>query len=543
LQCRINQGIALYLHPDIALFGDEFRLALNLEIEGDLFDDDNFRTKVQTHCIDWKEAVMKKISFILLVIVIAFSILWFYSNSSKKPFISLFPIEHYNQNLSDWIKPTDPHYEELLMTKENQEARFTEFKQRYFGDLSPWDLSSIEKLISGDSSKNIKNTVIQHLEAFSNEGKSEKELNYALNFRHTSRTWIKNLESKSNLSQFDHITPTASHRGITIAHSQARILPTQDPSFHHFSIAGEGYPFDNLQSALVWAGTPVYILGETLDKEWVLVQTPNLQAWIRRSEIALVDDNFIAQWRQAADKQLIAITETQIPIIDQEQSNFWNSGYLGMVFPGENLNQSWRIMIPVPDEQGKAHIHFALIKRNQGNAMPIPPTPHEFTHIMQQLIGRLYGWGGLYLYNDCASELKNLFTPFGIWIPMHSSDQVNPKLYPIKVVDLTTKKPEERLNYLIENGRPFMTIVYVGGHVILYLGTYPNPDDPQHKPVALTYQDVWSLKPYNPPAQKDRRAIIGRSVLLPILLTYPEDPGVASDAALKYFILGFLNSD
>lgn len=485
---------------------------------------------------------MKKYLYILLIIfLLGASVFWIHAHYVQKPFISLFPIEHYDQNFDHWIKPTSPHYDEALLSKSAQDARFLDFKRHYFGDLSPWDLSAMKIKVANGFENEIKIEIAKNLRAFINDKKSANQLSYRLNHRLTTETWIKDIEHKINLSQFDHLKIDPSRRAIMITNSQARALPTEEPSFHHYTFAGEGFPFDNLEDSLVWAGTPLSILGETLDKAWILAQTPNIQAWIRRSDIALIDETFISQWQKAADKQLIAITDTQTPIIDEENHIFWNSGYLGMIFPGEEENQSWRIMIPVRDEHGNAKIHFSILTQDQAKKVPVLATPKEFISLMKKLIGRTYGWGGLYSNNDCASELKNLMTPFGIWVPMHSFDQVNPKAYSVKVVDLSNESPKARLNYLKEQGHPFMTILYVGGHVILYLGTYPNPDDPKHQLVALTYQDVWGLKPFNPPTGKDRRAIIGGSVLLPILLSYPEDRGVASDAGLKYFQLGFLN--
>lgn len=474
--------------------------------------------------------------------MIIVSILWAKWKHTEKPFISLFPIGHYNQNFSDWINPSNPIYEKRVLSQEKQSARYEDFKKRNFGDVSPWNISHIEKVISQGSTNDIKSSIVKNIEKISNKNKSGKELNYAENFRLLTSSWVKEMEKKCNVSQFDHLRISVDQRAIIVAHSQGRELPTEEVSYHHYTFAGEGYPFDTLQNALIWAGTPVYVLGESEQGDWVFVQTPSIRAWIKSTDIARVDDNFISQWQQAAEKQLMAIVDTEIPILDEEGNKFWNSGFIGMVFPGSQEGEKWRIMIPVRDEHGKAQIHFALLLKMQASVMPLVPTPRQFIAVMQKLIGRPYGWGGLYLLNDCASELKNLFTPFGIWLPMHSSDQVNPELYSVKIEDLAKEEPEARLEYLQTYGDPFMTIVYIGGHVVLYLGTYPNPNDPQHHPVALTYQNVWKLSPNNPAPGKDRRSIIGKAVLLPILPYYPEDPGVASDINYHYFTLGFLDS-
>ena len=211
-----------------------------------------------------------------------------------------------------------------------------------------------------------------------------------------------------------------------------------------------------------------------------------------------------------------------------------------MVFPGEKQRNGWHILLPVRDEQGRARIHHATIPTSAASAMPVITSSREFVTLISKLIHRPYGWGGMYFYNDCASELKNLFTPFGVWLPAHSSEQINPHSYPVKIVDLSKSSRDARLQFLSREGLPFLTIINDGEHVLLYLGTYANPDDPKHLPVALSYQNVWGLHPRNPAPGKDHRSVIGGSVLLPILPFYPEDRGAASDADYNVFIAVFL---
>jgi hypothetical protein len=92
----------------------------------------------------------------------------------------------------------------------------------------------------------------------------------------------------------------------------------------------------------------------------------------------------------------------------------------------------------------------------------------------------------------------------------------------------------ERLNALTTQGHPAMTIIYIGGHVMLYLGNYKH--DGQEL-VAATYQNIWGLSPPN----KDKRYIIGQSVLFPLLNYYPEYPDAKSLANSSSFKLIFLD--
>jgi cell wall-associated NlpC family hydrolase len=58
-----------------------------------------------------------------------------------------------------------------------------------------------------------------------------------------------------------------------------------------------------------------------------------------------------------------------------------------------------------------------------------------------ELIGEAYGWGGLYQNRDCSAMVRDMFSPFGIWLPRHSEDQAREGG---EFIDLTTFSPEEK---------------------------------------------------------------------------------------------------
>ena len=93
---------------------------------------------------------------------------------------------------------------------------------------------------------------------------------------------------------------------------------------------------------------------------------------------------------------------------------------------------------------------------------------------------------------------------------------------------------KDRVAYLIKHGRPWITIVYIGNHIFLYLGNYSNAAKAS---IPLTYQNIWALKPLD----ESRRSIIGKSVILPLVENYPEDPTLNSQANTDNFQMIFLD--
>jgi hypothetical protein len=55
--------------------------------------------------------------------------------------------------------------------------------------------------------------------------------------------------------------------------------------------------------------------------------------------------------------------------------------------------------------------------------------------------------------------------------------------------------------------------------------------------MALTYQNLWGLSPTPP----NRRSVVGKAVLFPMLLQYPEDSSLRSLAGGGYFQVSFLD--
>ena len=280
----------------------------------------------------------------------------------------------------------------------------------------------------------------------------------------------------------------------------------------------------------LWAGTPVYIIGETRDKAWLLVLTPDYIGWVKSSGIARASITFVNQWEAAAKNKLAAITHTQTSLTD-ENGQFLFSAYVGSVFPAIETDKGIKLILPIAGKDHYAVITTTSVSHHDATVMPFTVTPHHLADIINTLIGRPYGWGNMYFYNDCSAELKSLFTPFGIWLPRHSSHQPTVG----KMVDMTSYTPTQRLSWLKENGHPFLTIIYIGGHVVLYIGNYSSTND--HSLMAMTYQNIWGLSPYPP----ERRSVIGQSVLFPMLLQYPEDSSLTSLAAKKFFQASYLD--
>jgi NLPC_P60 stabilising domain, N term/SH3 domain (SH3b1 type)/SH3 domain of SH3b2 type/NlpC/P60 family len=475
--------------------------------------------------------------------------------------VTLFPIAGYDQNVDHWLDPDSPDYDRPFLSPADQQAHFRALYARYFGTganaPSPWNAAYITMRVYRQQGADIAALQQRRVERFDNTGKSGAALGYGENFRAHDKAWIETIARNMNLAQFtQNALYQPERRAIAAGNLMVRELPTTDPSFYDHRLAGEGYPFDNLQISAVRPGTPLYLLGGSVDGAWFYVQTPDVQGWVRSEGVALADDRFVDTWRAATARALGAVRVASAPVRDS-RGVFRFDAPAGTMLPlsavksdaqqaaasagapvaanasaPDNINAAaaLTVLVPARDVDGRAIIRTATLNDAQIAPMPLAATPRHLAMLMKTLIGRPYGWGNSGLYNDCSSELQSIFAVFGVWLPRHSSTQMSAG----SMTDLSSSTPAQRLDYLAQHGVPLRTLIYIGGHVMLYIGNTTR----NGVAVPVVYQDVWGLRP----ADNSRRAVIGGSVILPLFEHIAEDVTLQSLAATPTFQISILGT-
>lgn len=442
-----------------------------------------------------------------------------------------FSITPYSQTISDYLPPNDNDYSVSLLKPEHQKSQLQQFYTHYYSSdasgLSPWSDELVKSVLPI-----VKTKELELLDNYNNQNKPLEARHYGENFKEHDEGWWNKIRQNMDLNALDAIAFKAENKAIAVSNTMARGLPELAPDFHHASLPGEGFPFDNLQESAIWAGTPLYVISTSQDKAWSLVLTPDAYfAWVSSRDIAYVSGAFIHQWQSQAQSGLIAITETEASVLDAQQQ-FQFTGYIGAVFPYEQQQGEYTsILIPTKNTTNQAVIKTALVRTSAVGLMPLPASKKNFAKIIKQLKHRPYGWGGAFLYNDCSQEMKSIFTPFGIWLPRNSSNQARLN----STLDLSKQSVESRINALTTTGHPLMTIIFNGGHVMLYVGKNYK-DNLSADPI--TYQNIWGLQNTN----GTNRYVIGQSVFLPLIRYFPEQPDIKSQANRAYFKLIYLDA-
>ncbi|WP_448868841.1 SH3 domain-containing protein [Enterobacter ludwigii] len=437
------------------------------------------------------------------------------------PTKSLFPLGNYPQSVDKWLPP-GPDSHVPVMGNTAQQRHFSDLKSRYFGmdadEKSPWNPSYIASVLSQGTEADRDAGIRKYL--------GGQSVSWGENFRVHPENWKQQVRNNATTSVDRVYRP--SERGIAVRETLVRVLPTADPAYDDPRQAGQGYPFDNLQMSSVRPGTPVYVLATSRDKRWKYVLSPTVTGWVRSEDIAGVDQQFVTEWLTLADKNLGAFIKE--PVSVHERGQYYFTARPGTILPFRNRQPGFfDVTVPVRKSDGRAQIRHVRLREDEFVAMPWKMTPGNMAVLMKSMSGSPYGWGNYNFYNDCSAEMRSLMMPFGIFLPRNSAAQIQSVT---RIVDLSQEDTRARLRYLTEHGRPFATLVYIPGHIMLYIGnTVINGQN-----VPMTYQNIWGLRP----ADSDSRSIIGGAVFLPLLASYPENPGLVSLAGKAQLKLGFI---
>lgn len=303
---------------------------------------------------------------------------------------------------------------------------------------------------------------------------------YGLNFKPTKDEWFNELQTNANTSAFG----TLSLPAITTANTSLRNLPTDEPIFINPARAGEGYPFDYLQLSTISIGTPVLLSHYSLDRAWAFVGSDNAWAWIKANDIQILSHK---EAKELTSSNFITITKDRSAVYD-EDGNFLFFGRIGAILPFAKQDEY--------KFYGQIHTRAGVkkyeISKQISATYPLIFNDQNIKKLASSMLEQPYGWGGFGDNRDCSLFTQDFLGGFGIWLPRNSRAQSKIG----RQISLENLSNEEKIRKIKDEALPYMTLLHLPGHIMLYAGT---KDD---KPIAI--HDMWGLKTKN-----DGRALVG----------------------------------
>jgi cell wall-associated NlpC family hydrolase len=367
--------------------------------------------------------------------------------------------------------------ETRMMDPQEQKQRDQEYNNRHF---SPWRLNQPRSSLDN---------IVFEFEKY------ERNRGYGKNGRKHGPDWIKRLRANARLRD----DPGADYLAITIRHSSLRALPTGEAHFNSSEQALSGHPFDNLQATAVMVNTPVFISHVSRDKKWVWAETGYYFGWLRDRDVAALPADFLKSWETG---RYAVIVRDKTPLYDAE-GLFLFRVPLGAVFPMVNDGPAGvEILVAVADTDRRAVLKKVTLPKDAAAAKPVPMTAGQMARVANELINEPYGWGGLNGNRDCSAMIRDLFAPFGVWLPRNSTEQA---LEGGTFIDLSALSAQEKEKKIISQGIPYLTLLWRKGHIMLYMGT--------HNGKPLVFHNLWGISTSGTIPGRRGKLIVGHAAI------------------------------
>ncbi|WP_131130563.1 SH3 domain-containing C40 family peptidase [Helicobacter pylori] len=279
--------------------------------------------------------------------------------------------------------------------------------------------------------------------------------------------------------------PSAKIKAVVVRDSDVRAVPTNKPYY----LSQKGYPFDRYQNSLIFQGTPVLITHFNLDKTYAHIQSSFVYGWIKVSDLAYMRDKDIELLTKL--KNYVMPIKDKIPLYT-DYGDFYTDARVGELFAlipqSQNASQNpqkkeLKAYGFLRDAKGYAALQSVILDEKDFFVFPKAFNSENMAYFIDTMLGQKYGWGGLLGNRDCSAFTRDSFANFGILLPRNSYAQSR---YANNYVDLSSMKAKEKEDYILKNATPFGTLIYLKGHIMLYLGTY------NHQ--AIVAHSIWSVQ-------------------------------------------------
>jgi len=395
------------------------------------------------------------------------------------------------------IKQDPTPFTEQIITMSNEEQLEydRQYNEKFF---EPWTMNAIT-LSKGEETWQFKYA---------------KEKTYREDGSPIPKSWYDQQIQNSNFDSANSL----SQAGITLRHTNLKLYPSNQGIYYDPKRTGEGFPFDYNQNSSVHINTPLMLSHYSLDREWVYAQTSFAAGWIHSKDVALVSPEFQNEFQ---NNHYAITVKDNLQLLND--SGYISLVKMGSIFPVDPTTKKY--LIAKKDEKGFAYLDKVTVNDVDIIAYkPIKFNPYNIAYISKQLVGEPYGWGGKLETRDCSALTRDFFSPFGIYLSRNSRQQARDgnEFISLKGLDASSKQQT-----ILNNAKPFRSMLFVPGHITLYLG------EKKGEPIIL--HNYWGVR-----LKDGTKRIMGRAI---ITTTKPgaERPDVRKSSMLINTLTGIVN--
>ncbi len=252
--------------------------------------------------------------------------------------------------------------------------------------------------------------------------------------------------------------------GIVVNHAGVRQYPTSVPGYHDTAVE-----LDRFQVTDLCIGNPVAILHQSLDGDFLFVESPIALGWIAAGDIAIADRETIRGI--AGNDTFLMAAGDKVPVYgDPSFQHFARYLYFSATMPLLSHDSTcYTVNMPQRASDGSLETVPGYIKPDAD--VHIGYLPYTKKTILTQffkLLGTPYGWHGQDDKRDCAGTLRVLFRCCGIVTGRSVGTASDHRI----TIDrnLSTEERSSKIGSI----EPVITVASDPGHVVLFLGRAHN---------------------------------------------------------------------
>ncbi len=303
---------------------------------------------------------------------------------------------------------------------------------------------------------------------------------YFFNKQIIPQSWFEKGVENANISALG----TVNQKALVVKNTLVKNFPTQDAILKNPFKEGEGIPFDYAIDSVLNSGSAVLISHFTKDRRYAFLRYEGGFGFVEREAL-----EFFNEKRAKIYENLNFITPLfeRMPVFTENESFFFETR-VGAIYPYYKSDENFYY--------GKIGQHKYKIAKDKAAIFPLEFSDANLKHQLSKLLNLPYGWGGYGFERDCSLLTRDLFAPFGIYMPRNSLAQNNAFTH----FDISFLSKDQKKELLKKFAKPYLTLLYLKGHIMLYAGSFEGKE--------LAIHSIWGLR-----KSESKRLLIGRAVI------------------------------
>jgi hypothetical protein len=253
--------------------------------------------------------------------------------------------------------------------------------------------------------------------------------------------------------------------GLIVRYTNQRIFPTTAALY----VTKHDRDFDALQNSALDIGTPVAVMHATLDGQWYYVIDQLNAGWVPAEAVALCTLEELQRFTDA--EPFAVVTRAKGALFrDAGMRIYHDYVRMGVRLPLHDVHDGIAsILLPLRGKEGTLSKKMGYIRNEDIHEGYLPYTPRTILRQAFELLNTPYGWGGMYGEQDCSRFVQEIFATVGISFPRNSSKQSQVGRLIGEYSD--GAENERKRQDLAERGVGGYSLLYLPGHIMLFLGT------------------------------------------------------------------------